>query len=237
MLEHQPTGWGFLLVDNGDTMKFDIHQYDDLEDELDEQRFGKYSKNVIKLFLGSKEGAALLSTDPDAGHWVRVFMDYGYSYMGVFPTQMTRVEAEEILTELFPRKVAVSSEEETAGVISELQVFWRYMKREHQVPHATAILRFLQKIEPEFHGLMNDSSRFGSGKSVVAMGAEMGFDMTNETDIQKFLLHYNEHIANTSSEPPGIQHMLPPRQSENLKRISRPAGTRNQRKRMRKRKK
>ena len=218
-------------------MKFDIHQYEHLEGELDERRFTKYSESLLKCFLESEEGVALLSIDPDVGHWVRVFLDYGYWHIGVFPTQMTRVEVEEILTEIFPRKVAISSKEETSDVISELRAFWRYMKTEHQLPHATAILSFLLKIESEFHEIMNDSSRFGMGKSFVSMGSEMGFDMTDEADMQKFMLHYNEHIANTSAEPPGIQRMLPPRQSENLKRMSRIAGTRNQRKQMRKRKK
>lgn len=218
-------------------MKFDIHQYDHLEDQLNERHFAKYTEDLLKCFLGSEEGKALLSTDPEAGGWVRCFVDYGYFHIGVFPTQMTRVAVEEILTDIFPRKVAVSSKEEAADVISELRVFLGYMEREHQLPHAVAILRFLQKIEPEFYGLMNDSSRFGMGKSFVSMGSEMGFDMTDEADMQRFMLHYNEHIANTSAEPPGIQHLLPPRQSENLKRISRIVGTRNQRKRMRKRNK
>ncbi len=213
-------------------MKFDIHQYDHQEDELDEKHFAKYSKRLVKCFLGSEEGRAWLKIDPKAGGWVRCFLDYGYFHVGVFPTQMTRVEVEEILTELFPRKIVVTSKDETAEVISELLAFWRYMNREHQLPHAAAILKFLQKIEPKFHGIMNDSSRFGMGKSFVAMGSEMGFDMTDEADMQRFMLHYNEHIANTSAEPLGIQRTLPPRQSENLKRISRVAGTRNQRKRM-----
>jgi hypothetical protein len=206
-------------------MTFDIHQYDHLEEELDEKRFGKYMQALVNDFLESKEGAELLLNDSDAGHWVKVFSDYGYGHLGVFPTQTTRVEAEEILTGLFPRKVAISSEEDTASVIVELRAFWRYMKREHQLSHATSILGFLKKLEPEFHEIMNDSASFGMGKSVVSMGTQMGFDMTDETDMQRFMLHYNEHIANTASEPPGIQRILPPRQ---------PSQTRNQRKRMRK---
>lgn len=209
-------------------MKFDIHQYDQQEGELDEKRFGKYMQALVGHFLKSKEGAELLLNDPDAGHWVRVFSDYGYGHLGVFPTQTTRIETEEILTGLFPRKVAISLEEETADVILELTAFWGYMKREHQLPHATAILRFLKKLEPEFHGIMNDSASFGMGKSFVSMGAEMGFNMSDETDMQRFMLHYNEHIANTASEPPGIQRILPPRETSK---------TRNQRKRMRKKRK
>jgi len=209
-------------------MTFDIHQYDHLEEELDEKRFEKYKKAVIRFFLKSEEGAELLLNNPDAGHWVRVFADYGYWHLGIFPTQMTQIETKEILTVLFPRKVAISSEEETADVIVELLAFWRYMKREHQLPHATSILRFLKKIEPEFHGIMNDSTRFGMGKSFVSMGTQMGFNMTDDADMQRFMLHYNEHIANTASEPPGIQKILPPRA---------PSKTRNQLKRMRKRKK
>lgn len=218
-------------------MKFDIYQHDHLEGELDERRFSKYSKALLKCFLESEEGMALLSTDPDAGHWVTMFVDYGYFHIGVFPTQMARMDVEEILTNIFPRKVAISSEEETADVIVELTAFWKYMEREHQLSHAIPILRFLLEIAPEFHTIMNDSSRFGMGKAFVAMGSEMGFDMTDEADTQRFMLQYNEHIANTSLEPPGIKRMLPPRQSENLKRMCQPSGTRNQRKRMRKRKK
>lgn len=207
-------------------MKFDIHQYDNLNDELSEKRFEKYKKALVKDFLKSEEGAALLAQDSGAGGWVSLTVDYGYNYIGVFPTQMSRVEVNEILTNLFPRKVAVSAKEEIDEVIPELLAFWNYMKREHEPPHATSILRFLKKIEPDFYEIMNDSSRFGMGKSMVAMGTEMGFDMTDETDLQRFMLHYNERIANTASEPGGVQRALPPRP---------PTQTRNQRKRMRKR--
>lgn len=218
-------------------MSFDIHQYDQLDGELDEKHYEKYVNALMALFIESKEGATLLANDPDAGHWVKVFVDYGYWHIGVLPTQMTRMEAEEILTDLFPRKVVISSKKETADVILELLAFWGFLKREHQLSHAASILRFLQELEPEFHGVMNDSSRFGMGKSFVSMGTEMGFDMTDEADMQRFMLHYNEHIANTALEPPGIQRALPPRSSENLRRMCRSSKTRNQRKRMRQRKK
>lgn len=206
----------------GNNMRFDIHQYDNFGDELSEKKFWKYKKAMVKDFLKSEEGAALLSNDSGAGDWVSLVVDYGYNYIGVFPTQMSRVEMEEILTELFPRKVAVSEKVEIDEVIPELIAFWKYMSREHQPPHATSVLRFLKKLQPEFYGIMTDSSRFGMGKSMVAMGTEMGFNMTDEVDIQRFMLHYNQQIANTASEPEGVQRALPPR-------------TRNQRKRMRKR--
>ena len=215
-------------------MKVNIHEYDDLEIELAEKHLGKYVETLVKLFLKSEEGVALLETDPGAGGWADCFLNYGYSYLGVFPTRMTRVEVEEILTDLFPRKISLLSPEDADEIIPELLAFWTFLQREYQLVHAGTILRFLRKIEPEFHSIMNDSSRFGMAKSFVAMGSEMGFDMTDEADMQKFMLHYNEHIANTSAEPPGIQRILPPRQSENLKRISQITGTRNQRKRMRK---
>lgn len=69
-------------------MSFDIHQYDHLAGELDEKQFEKYVNALVALFLESKEGAALLSNDPDAGHWVKVFVDCGYWYIGVLPTQI-----------------------------------------------------------------------------------------------------------------------------------------------------
>lgn len=215
-------------------MKFDIHEYDDLEVELAEKHFGKYTETLVKLFLKSEEGKVLLVTNPGAGGWADSFLNYGYSYIGIFPTQMTRVEVEEILTDLFPRKVSLLSPEDADEIIPELLAFWVFLQREYQLVHAGTILRFLQKLEPEFHSIMNDSSRFGMAKSFMSMGMEMGFDMTNEVEIQKFMQHYNEHVANTALEPPG-QRLLPIHQRENLKRISQIARTRNQRKRMRKR--
>ena len=224
-------------MNNGGSMGFDLHQYDHLDGELDEKHFEKYVNALVARFHESEEGAALLLRDPDSGHWVKVFLDYGYWHIGVLPTRMTRVEAKEILTDLFPRKVAISSKEETAVVISELVAFWGFLEREHRLSHASSILAFLQELEPEFYGMMNDSSRFGMAKSFAMMGTEMGFDMTDEADMQRFMLYYNEHIANTASEPPGIQRALPPRRSDHLKRMCQSGKTRNQRKRMRQRKK
>jgi hypothetical protein len=218
-------------------MSFDIHKYDNFDGELGEKALEKYVNALVASFLKSKEGVALLANDSDAGHWVRVFVDYGYGYEGVLPTQMTQMDVQEILTELFPRKVAISTKNETDDVILELMTFWKFMEREHHFLPAASILRFLEKLEPDFHGIMNDSSRFGMGKSIMSLGTELGFDMTNEADIQRFMVHYNEHIANRSMEPQGVRQAFSSRKNENLKRMCQSTKTKNQRKRMRQRKK
>ena len=129
--------------------------------------------------------------NPDAGSWAVDLMEFGCNYIGVLLTQMTAANVEEILTELLPRKVVLSSPDEAEEVVPDLLAFWKYLKREYELPNADSILKFLRKSQPGFPAIMNDTSRFGLARSLIEMGKEEGFDMTTEEGMAAFFEEFN----------------------------------------------
>jgi hypothetical protein len=188
-------------------MIFDIHQLDimDSYDSEAEEAFDKYQDALLELFANSPEGQARLEVDPEMGFWAAQFMHFGYNYIGVTLPQMATGDVNEIVTELFPRKVSILSPDDADDTIPELIAFWQYLKREYELPNADSILRFLRKVAPDFTGIMNDPSRFGMAKSFLALGRSAGFDMTDEEEINKFFQLYNAGIV---AQDPEIESLL-----------------------------
>lgn len=208
--------------------EFDIHQLDDIDsyDSGMEEACEEYQDALLERFFNSPEGQARLQEDPELGFWAAQLMYYGYSYIGVTVPQMTAGSVDEIVTELFPRKISISSPEDADDAIPELVAFWQYLKREYKLPKANSILRFLRKIEPDFKRIINDPSRFGMAKSFFTMGRAAGFDMTSQEDIDKFIQVYN-----AAALAPDLQPLLSETPS-----TEKDKGARKRRRRKRKRK-
>jgi hypothetical protein len=176
-------------------MTFDIHKLDGLELDDFEQVLEEYQDDLLELFFKSPEGQAHLEKYPEAGFWSGQLMYYGYGYLGVTLPQMTKRNVEEVVTELFPRKISLFSPEDADDAIPELMAFWKYLKREYNLRQANTVLRFLQEVASSFGSMMNDPSKFGMAKSFMMMGQTAGFDMTDEKDIVAFMHYYNANLA------------------------------------------
>lgn len=175
-------------------MTFDIYQLDESEWDEEEEAFDEYRNALLERFFKSPEGQAHLAEFPGAGFWSDQLIYYGHSYLGTPLPQMTQRDVEEIVTELFPRKITLLSPQDADGAIEELVALWQYLKREYGLERAEAILEFLQRVAPDFVGLMNDPARFGMAKSFLMMGQAAGFDMTEEKDIDTFIHLYNASL-------------------------------------------
>jgi hypothetical protein len=184
-------------------MDFDIHQLDGVDpgSSKADQALEKYQDALIGRFVDSPEGQAHARVDPEVGSWAAQLIYYGWGYIGVTLPQMTVKDVEEIVTELFPRKISLSSPEEADGAIPELTLFWEFLRREYKLPQTESVLRFLQKIQPEFKGMMNDPEKFGMAKSFFMMGQSAGFDMTKQEDMDSFVSLYNAGLSLEQESP------------------------------------
>lgn len=175
-------------------MPIDIHQMDGYEDYSEESDLAleKFVDTLIDQFLESPEGKAHLEIFKEAGFWIRMLLDYGYRYEGLTPPTMSGEDVEDVLAEILPRKVTLSSREEVEDAIPELKAFWQYLKREYALKQSDEILESLDEIEPHFADLMFDNSRFGMAKSLVMAGSDSGFDMSDPDEMNKFFHQYNQ---------------------------------------------
>lgn len=146
---------------------------------------------------------------PDASFWSFQFIQYGYDYLGVPLTRITRAHAEELLAEIFPRKISLNAAKEADVAIPELKAFWQYLRREHKLKQADAILALLEDVAPNFRRWMNDPSKFGMAKSFFVAGQAAGFDMTNEADIERFIIAYNTSLL-AGKTPASTPELRPP---------------------------
>lgn len=183
-------------------MTFDIHALDHLDsyEEGAEAALEDYQDRLQELFLNSPEGQELAKTYPESGFWADIFIYFAFGYVGVTLPQMDEHHASEVIEDLFPRKVSIASPDEADDAIPELIAFWEYLKREFQLPNAGAILRYLREVEPEFKRMMNDPTSFGMAKSFFMQGQAMGFDMTDEEDVEKFMDLYNAALLSTDAD-------------------------------------
>jgi len=178
-------------------MLFNIHQLDD-HDEYDsrvENALVSYQSELNKLFRVSPEGQNHLLVFSEIGFWVAQLIYYGFEYIGVSIPQMEVVDLKEIISELFPRKISISSPDEAKGAIPELIAFWEFVGREFKLPNANAMLTHLRRIKPEtFVNSMFDPAKYGMAKSFVMMGQSAGFDMSKEEDTNTFMQLYNANL-------------------------------------------
>ncbi len=191
-------------------MSFDIRLFDRLNPESGntEELLQEYSDALLADFFAAPEGVALLEQYPDTGFWSFQFIQYGYDYLGVPLTRVTRAHAEELLSEIFPRKISLSAPDHADVAIPELIAFWQYLRREHKLTQADAILALLEDVAPNFGRWMNDPSKFGMAKSFFMAGRAAGFDMTNQADIQAFIAAYNASLL--AGKMPAASPELPP---------------------------
>lgn len=174
-------------------MAFDIKRLGDIEPG--EEEFYDYQDELLKLFAESPEGKACAEADDGSAFWAWSVIDYSHNYIGVALHKMDANDMEELLTEIFPRKITLSAPEDADDGLPAMIAFWEYLKREYKLSNAENILRYLRAVKPaDFRKWMNDSSRFGMAKSFFSMAQSEGFDLSKEEDNQAFMALYNARL-------------------------------------------
>ncbi len=186
-------------------MEFDINQLDKIEYEISpgfEDQVKKYQNSILEEFARSPEGQELIKVYPDMGFWVERLIHFGIFYVDATLPQMSEHDVDEIVTKIFPRKIALGSPEDADDAMPELLAFWQFIESKYKLPNAGRVIRYLTKIEPEFNNIMNDPSRFGLTRSIMTMGRESGYDMTDQNQINEFVQLYNKHLMAEQPDTP-----------------------------------
>ena len=113
---------------------FDIHQSILEDDEINEDLVADYIDGLIDEFTASEEARPFADSAWGIG-WSVTMVEYAINYCGVTPATMTVGNFNEVVFELFPRKVSTQAEN-AAEIVAELQAFWRFAQRQYQLPAA-----------------------------------------------------------------------------------------------------
>src|SRR5438132_141223 len=159
---------------------FDIHQqvFDEYEG-YDEDKVHDYINGLMDEFAASPEAKPLLEAGRQLGY-AGMMMEYGLSYPGVTPAEMSLAQFNEVVFGLFPRKV--STEPESAPeIIDELKAFWQFVERQYGLRNAKQIVTTLDAAAAERLRLkLADPSNYGMAKSFVMAGLKAGYNMGTE---------------------------------------------------------
>ncbi len=186
---------------------FNIHQKIERHDEIDEELANRYTDGLMEEFANSEEAKPIIEAEGSVGYanWM---MDYAINYIGSTPPEMTRPDFDEVVFDLFPRKV--STPPETAPVIiAELRAFWTFLRRQYNLKNADAILASLKEASVEkLRSRLADPRYYGMAKSFMMSGMQAGFDMTTQEGLDAYMRVYNSGLMSGLPTPgPAIQHL------------------------------
>jgi hypothetical protein len=187
---------------------FDIHQpiYDP-DGEIDGERVETYIAGLMEEFVASAEAQPVFDQYGNGG-WPALMMEYAINYPGVTPPEMSLADFNEVVFELFPRKVSTEPESAPA-IVAELRAFWHFLQRQYGLANAKPILASLtdtaaRRLERE----LANPANYGMAKSFFMRGMEAGFDMTSQKGIDEFTAAYNSSLPGGGEEE--IGDILPP---------------------------
>lgn len=201
-------------------MSFDLNEavFDEQGTYL-EEKAERYEQALMEQFAASPEGQAIIQKGTELG-WARAMIHYAITYRGVTPPTMTTSDLEEVVFDLFPRKV-MAERGDGAEIIQELRAFWHFLQCVYQLPQATQILaRLTPQAARRLEREMQEPANFGMAKSFVMMGKEAGFDMESPEGLQAWVNAYNAIVAPTTAVP-----SLHPQPSTRKKSRGAPKGT------------
>jgi hypothetical protein len=178
-------------------MSFDLNEavFDEQGQYL-EEKASRYEEALMNLFAASPEGQAIKEKGTELG-WAGAMIHYAISYLGVTPVTMTPSDLEEVIYDLFPRKV-ITERGDGAEIIQELGAFWHFLQRVYQLPQAKPMLaRLRPQAVRRLEQALQEPANFGMAKSFVLMGQEAGFDMESPEGMQAWVEAYNATVAPT----------------------------------------
>ncbi|WP_163835999.1 hypothetical protein [Spartinivicinus ruber] len=162
---------------------------EDINDDLQD-----YAEEITKEFLQSPEGEALQGKDNDPGYWCCQFIFFGYQYIGTTLPRMSVAEADEIVTDIFPRKISLSAPEDATEVIPELIAFWHYLGRVYKLSNKNKIIQLLEDLQADYLSIMNDPSRFGMAKQFMMGAQQAGYDISDKDSLNQYMQEYNQSM-------------------------------------------
>lgn len=169
-------------------MNLDFSRYmaEESDEDFSEEQLATYQEQLIDRFTASPEGQTLLDAGYDLS-WSPLLLEYGTHYLGVTPAGLTPDGLEEILYDIFPRKVSATAES-SPEIVREFRVFLQFLNREFNLANVEACLNILdERSVQRFKREMANPAKFGMAKSMVMQGIERGYDVSTDEGLNEWM--------------------------------------------------
>jgi len=156
---------------------------DMIEKVLDE--FAAWAERTTRTLGGDGDEAGLL---------LRLARDH----LGVEdPGDLVAIDLEELLLEVYPRKVTVLNAEDAADVIPTVRDLLAFLHDTGRIPagEIKRLEREVDRIEPRFLDAVMDPANWGPARSVVQAMAGDGIDLSDQAAVDRWIGGYNTRVA------------------------------------------
>ncbi len=164
-------------------------------EEREAREMAETCRRLVEAFDASDECAALPEAARcEAGAIAAFFLQYAGDHLGVGPDELSPLDVEEVLLDLFPRKVSAEREffEQTPVVLA---VFFDWLEQTGEIADAGRLKEVARSRADELLRRSQDRKCWGPAKSFVMTAMEDGVDTDDPAALQRYMLQYNARLV------------------------------------------
>ena len=118
------------------------------------------------------------------------FTEYMYSYYGLPPEEWDEGGLKECCLYTLPRKIT-ADESYFESIAPVLSAFFTFLSEKSLLKNTSKLIRKVKEIDRQIVRNARDPRNWGMAKSFAMAAKNAGVDITNEEEMQKFILLYN----------------------------------------------
>jgi uncharacterized protein YchJ len=169
---------------------YEEHQGNNYEDD-DFEAGNRRAALLAEEFMESEE-AKILAGDlfEDAGFIAHCLLENAWSYAGAAPEELNEVVLDQVLFEVFPRKITAGRELfEKVAPVTEALLKW--MESEGILADTTGLVETVHNWAEAIVAEGMNPRNWGMGKSFMMQAKTDGVDITNHEAVQRYIAQYN----------------------------------------------
>jgi len=122
------------------------------------------------------------------------FTDMMYNYHGQKPSEWEPSALEDVICDLFPRKIS-SDYDLYITVEPVLTSYFEFLMTKRHIKNGAKLIRRLSKCAPLMLKAASDSKNWSFSKQLVMSAKDQGVDLENESELQQYIQKYNESLS------------------------------------------
>jgi len=115
------------------------------------------------------------------------FMEFIHNYEYVLPKDWEPTHVESVCLDVVPRKI--TSHEELFENYGDILIpYLRFLGQKNYIANSNSLIQTVEKIKSQIPIEAQNSNNWGMAKSMIMSAQQQGFDMTEQEDIDRFMM-------------------------------------------------
>lgn len=129
-----------------------------------------------------------------------IFAEMMYNYHLQEPTAWTASALEEVICDLFPRKIS-DGDDFYAAVEPVLTSYFEFLTEKNYIGNGDILAKRLAKVAPLMRKSASDPSSWSFAKQLVMSGKNQGIDFQDDSAVDRFIQNYNDSLNLQRTSP------------------------------------